>query len=149
MRQTTLDQLFRAVLFAFLATLFFDAPARATGGGVSNPDYLDGGLLRSTDLAPLDRTYVLGKYIYMGKGKKVRGLKICLAVFDEEEDDPRAVRLSRKVLKPFKDRRIIDLTTKLIDCSAPKSQVALILDRTEFRALVHFMNKRFRLRLKN
>lgn len=56
MRQTTLDQRFRAVLFAFLATLFFDAPARATGGGVPNPDHLDGGLLRSADLAPLDRT---------------------------------------------------------------------------------------------
>lgn len=149
MRKTTLDPIFCSVLFALVAVLFLDGPARSTGGLGPNPDYLDKGLLDSQDLPPLDPTYVLGKSIYMGKGNKVRGLRVCLSVYDEEDDSLKAVRLSRKVLKPFRGRPIIELTVRLIDCKAPKSQVALILDRTEFRALVHFMNKRFRLRLEN
>lgn len=149
MRQTTFDQFFRATLFALLATLFFDGPAYPVGGGAPNPDHLDGGLIKRNDAAPLDKTFALGKAIYMGRGRKVRGLKICLSFNQKNEDGPRAVRLSRKVLKPFKGGSILALTSRLVDCRAPKSHVALILNRTEFRALVYFMNKRFRLGLRS
>lgn len=149
MRRTNLDHFFRTILFAMLATIVFDGPAHPTGGGVPNPDRLDGGLIRRNDLGPLDKTFTLGKSIYMGRGRKVRGLRVCLSVKEVDGDGLTAIRLSRRVLKPFKGGSIIALTSRLVDCRAPKSQVALILGRTEFRALVYFMNKRFRLDLKS
>jgi len=97
----------------------------------------------------IDSVYALGKSIYMGDGQRVRGLTVCLSVYEKDDDGPRAVRISRDVLKPFKGRPVIALATRLVDCEAPSSQVALLLDRVEFRALVYFLNKRFRLRLKS
>lgn len=141
------EQFIRTVLFAFLATLFLGGPAYPNQG--TDPNHVGGGLLHNGDLSPIDRTYSLGKSIFMGRGRKIHGLRVCLSVRNGDHDDPTAVRLSRRVLKPFKDRPIIEFTTRLVDCENPQSQVALILDRIEFRALVHFMNKRFRLRLKS
>ena len=154
MRHTGLDQLFRAVLFTLLAALFFggveDGVANASGFPGPNPDHIDPGNSNANDLRLSNSAYVLGKSIYYGRSKgKLPELKVCLSVYDEETDAPKAVSLSRKLLRPFRERHITSLTSRLVDCEAPTSQVALILDRTEFRALIYFMNKKFRLRLES
>lgn len=147
MRHMVLEQRFRTLVFVFLATLFLGGPAYPNQG--ADTDRLGGGLLHNGDFSSIDGAYALGKSIYMGRGRKGHRLRVCLSVRNGVDEDPDVVRLSRRVLKPFKDRRVIELTTRLVDCENPESQVALIFDRTEFRALVHFMNKRFRLRLKS
>jgi hypothetical protein len=148
MRHTALYPLFCVVLFALLAVFLSSTVVRA-GGAMANPERLDSGTFNGSDLRLSNSAYILGKSIYQGRGKKVPGLGICLSVYDEETDAAKAVRLSRKELRPFRGQHITALTSRLVDCEAPTSQVALILSRTEFRALVYFMNKKFRLRLKS
>jgi len=148
MRPNSIDLLIHVVAISLLAVFFSDGLARA-GGAVANPDRLDSGVFNGSDLLLSNSAYILGKSIYHGRGKRVPGLRICLSVYDEEADAAKAVRLSRKVLRPFRGQHITSLTLRLVGCEAPISQVALILSRTEFRALVYFMNKKFRLRLES
>jgi hypothetical protein len=149
MRHTALHLLFRVVLFALLAG-FFSGAVNHAFAGMANPERIDSGTFNGNDLRLANSAYILGKSIYYGRGKgKVPGLRVCLSVYDEEADAPKAVPLSRKLLKPFRGQHITALTSRLVDCEAPTSQVALILDRVEFRALVYFMNKKFRLRLES
>ena len=148
MRHTALNLLFRVVLFALLA-VFFSGAVNHAFAGMANPERLDSGTFNGNELRLDNSAYILGKSIYQGKGKNVPGLRICLSDYDDEEDAPKAVRLTRKALRPFRGRHITALTSRLVDCEAPTSQVALILNRVEFRALVYFMNKKFRLRLES
>lgn len=61
--------------------------------------------------------------------------------------DETAIPLSSRSLRPFKGKALTDLTTRLVDCTAPSSPVAKILDASEFQALVYYLNERFKLKL--
>jgi hypothetical protein len=111
------------------------------------PNLLDGGGFNSSGLT-LDEVYTIGKSIYSGRYKKHRGLGVCLNMSTGADEPAQAVRPSQKLLKQFVEVPILVLTTRLVDCEDPTSQLALILSPNDFRALVHFMNQRFRLRLK-
>lgn len=110
---------------------------------------IDGARLNSDNLRLDSPVYALGKSIYYGRSRKARGLKVCLLVPEEGNEALKSVRLSRKVLKPFKNGPIVNLTTRLVDCRKPKSHIALILDQKDFLALMYFMNKRFHLKLES
>ena len=135
-----------AVLPSLLA-LLAAGQARPEPMGV-DPDMLDGGGFNSDGLT-LDEAYILGKSIYLGRNKKLRSLRVCLNMSKGADEAPTVVRPSRDVLKKFVGRPITVLTTRLIDCGDPTSQIALTLAPNDFRALVYYMNKKFRLRLKS
>ncbi len=135
------------VLLAVLPILFAAGQARPdTPLGVP-PNLLDGGGFNSSGRT-LDEVYSLGESIYTGRYKKHRGLGLCLNMSRGADEPATAVRPSHKLLKQFVEVPILVLTTRLVDCEHPTSQLALILSPNDFRALVHFMNQRFRLRLK-
>ena len=158
MRKKTPYRWLEVSLLFPLALFLASSPADSTGVVAPNPDRLDPGDFDQNDYLTVDPPFVLGREIYFGRGKTVRGLKICVLVEndsdinninnEEENDDkeaPNAVPVSRKLMRSFKGRRVTALTTRLVDCAEPEKHIALILDRNEFRALVYYINERFRL----
>jgi hypothetical protein len=159
MRKKTPDQWLEVSLLFPLALFLVSSPADSTGVVAPNPDHLDSGEFDRNDYVTTDAPFVLGQEIYFGRGKTVRGLKVCVLVendnhndndTDTEEEDadketPRAVPVSRKLMRSFKGQPVTALTTRLVDCAEPEKHIALILDRNEFRALVYYINERFRL----
>ncbi len=119
------------------------------GAGGPPPHHVDGAGPDGSGLFPNDRIYALGQTIFEGKNRRVRGPKVCFSIYEAGDDAPRAVRLSRSVLKGFRGRPVVVFATRLVDCEAVGSQIALVLDRLDFRALVYFLNKRFHLRLRS
>ena len=119
-------------------------------GPMGNPDFLDRGGFYGVDRLTSDPDFALGQEIYLGRSKTFRGLKVCVAIksADEDPDAPKAAPVSRKLMRSFKGQNVTALTTRLVDCSEPEKRLALLLDRREFRALVYYINKRFRLLLK-
>jgi hypothetical protein len=134
-RHVFLPKSFGAIGFALLLAV----PALASGSG---------GYKRDVKQSRTDPTYELGRSIYHGRSKSARGFEVCLAP-DAGSEDQEPVALSRRGLRPFKERALLELTTRLVDCADPASHAARALDASEFQALVYYLNKRFSLKLAN
>jgi len=148
MERTNRTQLRWVVPLAVLPILFSAGQASPDPPIGVPPNLLDQGAFNSSGLT-LDDAYALGRSIYSGRYRKRRGVEVCLNMSRGSDEPPSAAEPSRDVLKLFVGVPILVLTTRLVDCNEPKSQLALVLSRNEFRALVYFMNKRFHLRLES
>ena len=133
----------RFLLVSSLA-LVLAGPVFASGGyGGPGRDHSRGATRSRTD-----PTYDLGKSIYQGHSKTARGLTICLATAPDSEGK-RTAALSSRTLHRFRGRTRTDLGSRLVDCASPASKVEGILAASEFRSLVYYLDKRFKLELKS
>lgn len=124
--------------------LVLAGPAFASGGYDKGSSDRSQGAVRSQT----DPAYDLGKSIFHGRSKTARGLTICL-VTDSNSEGKQTATLSSRTLYPFRGQTLSDLSSRLVDCASPSSKVAGILDASEFRSLVYYLDKRFKLELKS
>ncbi len=121
-----------------LAGLVLSTPAFASGS-YSPPGGRGDGLSRSRT----DRLYEQGKALFRGQARQARGLEVC--VLDAKRG--RGVPVKRASLAPFRKRSANDLAVALVSCGSEPVQLHRTLDRRDLRALVHYLDKRHRLRL--
>ena len=131
----------KMALLGGLALAFSIAPVSASGSGGSV-----GGFPTSQAPSvprPVDRTYEAGKAIFNGKISRYRGVEFCISAAEVG-----AVRgVGRGTLKPFKRGPANALAAQLTDCADPARPAASFLEGADLRALVHYLDKRYALRL--
>ena len=156
-QKTALPSFGRFVGFAVLSAmtcLWATAPLASGGYSGGGGGSFSGSVSRPAENDP---TYDLGKAVYSGRSRSARGLRVCLlersdegnteARIELDVDKPETTRLSRRSLKPYKKGSVAELVGQLVDCQDGNSLAAERLDSTETRALVYYLNKRFRLGL--
>jgi len=90
---------------------------------------------------PIDQNYELGKAVYLGRatGKK---LQYCI------DNGSQKVKLKSKTAKAFKNKNANNFANALYDCNKPSNQIASTLNRRDLTAVVYYLNKRYRLKLR-
>lgn len=109
--------------------------ASASGGG---------GIKSSTSTQPkVDRLYEEGKSYY--KAKLVDGTRLEYCI----KDNSGLTKLSRKSVKPFKRGSSTDFVNSLYSCADPGLKIADAISADQGDAILYYLNKRFKLKLKN
>ena len=123
------------------------ATAWASGGGGG---FGGGGPSYSGSTSRTDPAYERGKKVAKGRAPSIRGLKVCVAVSSEEPDEDGqliAKKLSARVLRPLRETSPNELARRLVDCKDVEQRAAGKLSRRDLSDLVHYLNKRYKLRL--
>ncbi len=108
-------------------------PAIAKASGVGG--YISG------NQRQIDHSYEEGKAIYQGRAQGARKIKYCVD-FDGER-----VPLKRKTIKQFRNVDIVKFANSLYDCANPEKLVGLSVSQSNFRYVLYYLNKRYRLKL--
>ncbi len=99
-----------------------------------------GGRLQTQVVDPL---YEEGKAVYSGKTSRSQRIDYCVLVPGGSE----VQKLRRKSLKSFKRSSVRDFAVSLHDCDMPERKIADVLDQADFRAVIYYLNKRYKLKL--
>ena len=121
-----------AILIPALS-LFFAASVSASGGG--------GGY--STGGKQVDRQYELGKSYY--KSRQADGSRLAYCVKTEND----LKKLSRRSVKPFKFGSAAKFANSLHNCDNPEQKIADLVGNEQGRAILHYLNKRYKLQLQS
>ncbi len=127
MKSTTSSSL---MIAAFLLASNY---ALASGGG----GFGQGG----NQYKSVDQQYELGKSYYKGRLPDGSKLSYCI------KSSNGLAKLSRKSVKPFKKGPAANFVNSLYNCNAPDQKIAELFDDAEGSAVLHYLNKRFKLRL--
>ena len=91
-----------------------------------------------------DALYEQGKAVFRGRAKSAKGLEVCVL----GSDDPADVRAARRQsLLRFRGGSPDALAAALVTCGDESRRIAPRLPRKDLQALVHYLDKRHRLRL--
>ena len=119
-------------------------PGGGGGGGYGSPSPANSRLS--------DPLYDVGKSLYQGRNRRHRGLQICLLETPANERSTKKatdqVPLSRKHIRGHRNSTVLELTTQMVRCGEPETAITSVLSTSDLEALLHFLNKRYRLRLK-
>jgi len=127
-----------AILVSCLSISTFAFSSSGSYGGSSRGgDYGDSRQYRK----PIDQNYELGKAVYKGTGNRAK-LQYCI---DNGSDK---VKLKSKSAKSFKRKSVNDFAAALYHCDKPDTRIASSLNRQDLAAVVYYLNKRYRLKLK-
>lgn len=113
--------------------LFFATAAAASGGGGYN----------SGSVKQVDRQYELGKSYYKSRLADGSKLKYCV------KTDSELKKLSRRSVKQFKFGSASDFANALHNCENPQQRIADLVTNEQGRAILHYLNKRFKLQLQS
>jgi len=122
----------------------FIAIACLAAGLTASPQLLasgGGGSFNSSSRS-IDQQYELGKSYYKSAQPNGDKLKYCVQSGDELK------KLSRRSVKPFKNGPVMKFVESLYDCSDPNTKIADIIPDAEGDAILYYLNKRYKLRLK-
>ena len=122
---------------AFVLISMTMVSAHASGG------FSGGGRLQ-TPQQVVDPLYEQGKAVFSGKTRS-RSEKVDYCVVAPGGTE--AEKLKRKTVKPFKRASARQFALSLHDCDMPETKIAEILSQEDFRAVVYYLNKRYKLRL--
>ena len=93
---------------------------------------------------PVDAVYEHGKSLVSGRNKTYGKMKICINHSESGESQ----KIKRKYLKPYKQGSALDFANSLHNCQSPEQKVTEVYARNDLAALVHYYNKRYKLKLK-
>ena len=139
MHRVSLSSLPGILAGALLGLLVASPPVLASGG------YGGGGGSYRGSASRSDPTYDRGKALYQGRAREHRGLEVCLAQPVGETSQP--IGISRRSLGDYKRSSARALAEDLVHCEAPHGAIASELEAGDLRALLHYLNKRYALRL--
>lgn len=127
----------RQNILAFLtaSSLILSPMAFASGGGGFNTS--------GFSQKKVDQLYELGKSYYKARQANGTRLEYCVKNGDSLK------KISRRALKPFKKQPASTLINNLYSCSNPSLKIADAVADDQGEAILHYLNKRFKLRLKN
>ena len=94
-----------------------------------------------------DPLFDKGKAVYRGRAESAKGTKFCVVDKGGEGEAPEAKKLSRSNLKPFKGGSKRVLMLQLVDCEDATKPARTVLSAEDLRALVHYLDGRFKLKL--
>ncbi|MDM3871305.1 hypothetical protein QSV34_08050 [Porticoccus sp. W117] len=105
------------------------------GGGNSFP--------QRSQPRPVDAAYERGKALFRGREKSYGDVRVCMS--DSETGE--AIKVKKKLLKPFKKGKALDFANTLHNCNVPEQKIVDVYARNDLAALVHYFNKRYKLKL--
>ncbi len=115
--------------------LFFATSASASGGGgFGNNGYSS---------QRIDQQYELGKSYFKGRLADGSRLEYCVKTNSD------LVKLSRRSVKQFKQGSTSAFVDSLYNCNNPDQRIADLVSQEQGQAILHYLNKRFKLRLQN
>ncbi len=91
----------------------------------------------------VDRLYEEGKSYYKAKLADGTRLEYCI------KGDSGLTKLSRKSVKPFKRGSSAEFVNSLYSCADPNVRIADAVPANQGNAILYYLNKRFRLKLKS
>ena len=100
-----------------------------------------GGAVTTTREDPL---YERGKALFKGRVSEHREVRYCVM-----GGDGAAVEVDRGALKGFRGARYAEVARGLVVCGDPEVTIVERLGRDDALALVHYLGKRYRLRLES
>ena len=89
----------------------------------------------------IDHTYEEGKSIYKGRAAGVKKIAYCV------DYEGARVALKHQTIKQFKQGSIQKFANSLYDCANPDKLVGLTVAQSDFRYVLYYLNKRYRLKL--
>ena len=89
----------------------------------------------------IDHTYEEGKSIYKGRAPGAKKIDYCV------DYEGTRVALKRQTIKQFKQGSIQKFANSLYDCANPDQLVGLTVAQSDFRYVLYYLNKRYRLKL--
>ena len=89
----------------------------------------------------VDQNYEYGKAVLKGKIDGLATYQYCV------NHEGTSAPLSRKVLKPFKTLEYAVLAQALVDCERPEVKLVEEVGAHDFQYVLHYLNKRYRLKL--
>ena len=120
----------------FLSLLVGSSIVSASGGGGIDSN--------NTSTQPrVDRLYEEGKSYYKAKLADGTRLEYCI------KSDNGLTKLSRKSVKPFKRGSSTEFVNSLYSCADPNLKITDVVSANQGDAILYYLNKRFRLKLKN
>lgn len=113
---------------------------------VTSPQLLassGGGSFGSPGQSKVDKQYELGRSYYKSRQANGKQLKYCVRTGDELK------KLSRRSVKQFKKGSVTDFVDSLFSCDDPGSKIADLVPENQGDAILYYLNKRYKLRLKS
>lgn len=128
--------LMRTHLLTFITvfTLFLSPFAMASSGG----GFGQGGYSQKK----VDQQYEIGRSYYKGKQADGSTLTYCIKKGDSLS------KLSRKSVKPYKKGTVSAFVDSLYSCADPDVKISELVGDSQGQAILYYLNKRFKLRLK-
>ena len=93
--------------------------------------------------SPVDQAYEDGKSLYHGRNKTYGKIKYCVASANGAEK----TRIDDRSIKQYKGGTLAHLATNLYNCDAPENAIGSILSQSDFQHVLHYLNKRYDLKL--
>ena len=118
-----------------LLGLFVSASVLASSGGGFNT----GGHSSQR----IDQQYELGKSYYKARQADGTQLQYCI------KDNDSVKKLSRRSVRKFKNAAATDFVNSLYNCAAPDQKIVDLVNEEQGTAVLYYLNKRFKLRLKS
>ena len=131
------NSLICALIFSLVPVTGF---ASGTGSGGFGRTSGSGG----TTERLVDPVYELGKSIFRGRNKTYGGTKFCLP---SEAEESGLIKIKRKTIKGYKEQSFQELAIDLRNCDDAEQNLLKTLAPEDFRALLHYLNQRYRLKL--
>lgn len=115
------------------SVLMLSGPVSASGGGGFNQG--------SFSQRNIDKLYEQGKALYKNGTASSGKVKYCV------QTGSGLTKLSRKSVKAYKKGSAATFANNLYNCDQPDVRIAQLVSEDEGQAILHYLNKRFKLRL--
>ncbi|WP_086931784.1 hypothetical protein [Agarilytica rhodophyticola] len=92
-----------------------------------------------------DPAYEYGKALFKGRNKKYKKVKFCTV---SEEAESGVTKIKGKTMKPFRKSTYQKVASTLRNCAQPDQAAHQLLTNDDLFALVYYIDKRYRLKLK-
>ncbi|MEO0973278.1 MAG: hypothetical protein AAFX85_09295 [Pseudomonadota bacterium] len=92
----------------------------------------------------VDPIYEQGKAVFTGQLRSYGRISFCVRTPGSDT----GTRVTKQSLKSFKGATKAELADSILDCDAPERPARDVLASTDLVAVVHYLNTRYRLRLR-
>ena len=123
------------ILYALAVSSFIFSPVILASGG--------GGFSSGSYAKKVDQYYELGKTYYQSSTINGSPIEYCV----KDSDDLK--KLSRRTAKQFKSKPASEFANSLYSCDDPSLKLADALGRDQGDAILYYLNKRYKLSLRN
>ncbi len=137
----------RIIQYSVGVTLLISCLSVSASGG-----YGGGGSYSSAPVrVQTDPVYELGKSVALGKTKQYGKNKVCIhptPLLQDQNPIPLAIKLSKKHFREYKNGSVGILAANLYSCNEPQTNILKTVSQTDARALLYYLNSRYKLKLK-